>query len=179
MKRKLILALLAACALSACQQPAQYSNQRSLTHKAAYMPQNQMPKITGILIWKSKGEMVLVSNGRRIKTYPVDFGFSPIGTKRFQGDGKTPEGTYYIDRKNPNSQFYLSLGISYPNQNDIARARAHGRSPGGDIFIHGQGRWGRGKTGSDWTLGCIATTDQEIKEIYSLVNIGTPVTILP
>lgn len=181
MKKILVLALIAIPALSAClnttgQKTGQTAGQ-SLVHNASFT--EEMPEIDGILVRKSTGQMTLVSDGRAVKTYDVDFGFSPTGTKNFEGDGRTPEGTYYIDRKNPKSQFYLSLGISYPNKRDVAKARAMGKDPGGDIFIHGQGRWGRGRSGTNWTRGCIATTDEEAREIYEMVDIGTPITILP
>ena len=85
---------------------------------------------------------------------------------------------YYIDRKNPNSQYYLSLGISYPNETDRRDAAKLGKSPGGDIFIHGRDKspkwWKR-----DWTFGCIAIRNHEMDEIYRAVDIGTPIFILP
>ena len=88
------------------------------------------------------------------------------------------EGTYVIDRRNPNSKFHLSIGISYPNQDDIAAAKALGKSPGGDIFIHGRPKkWRNGV--DDWTWGCIAVTDREIEDIYAMVRNGTPITIRP
>lgn len=177
MKRLFALAVvLAVPLLSACQKPSESPSQQSLVHQASYQ---QPADITGILIKKSEDKMILVSNGRKVREYAIDLGFSPEGDKKRQGDGKTPEGTYYIDRKNPQSNFYLSLGISYPNDRDRAESRAMGVNPGGDIFIHGQGRWGQGKSGTDWTLGCVAITDVEMQEVFALVDIGTPVTILP
>ncbi|TDA88068.1 hypothetical protein E0702_16775, partial [Halomonas marinisediminis] len=86
-------------------------------------------------------------------------GFAPHGHKQVEGDGKTPEGRYRIDRRNPNSSFHLSLGISYPNTADVARARAMGQSPGGNIFIHGQPNLLGPQTEENWTAGCIAVTD--------------------
>jgi murein L,D-transpeptidase YafK len=94
------------------------------------------------------------------------------------GDGRTPEGRYYIDRRNPRSDFYLSLGVSYPNVVDIARARAMGVRPGGDIFIHGGPRRAADRRKKDWTAGCIAVSDKEIEEIWSMVPTGIPITIL-
>ena len=96
------------------------------------------------------------------------------GQKEKEGDGKTPEGKYYITHKNPNSKFYLSLGINFPNQSDKKRALQRGLNPGSDIFIHGLGK----KNillhyFFDWTEGCIAVTNREIEEIYSLVEPGT------
>ena len=105
-------------------------------------------------------------------------GFAPRGHKFKEGDGRTPEGRYIIDRRNPNSSFHLSLGINYPRPQDVARARAAGVDPGGEIFIHGQRRpWD--PKGPDWTAGCIAVTNKEMERIYAMVRNGTPVYILP
>ena len=95
----------------------------------------------------------------------------------FQGDGKTPEGAYTVDRRNPDSLFHLSIGISYPNEADIAFAAAQGREPGGDIFIHGGPRPGIDAIKPDWTAGCIAVSDREIEDIYAMVRDGTPIDI--
>ncbi|MCL4186108.1 MAG: L,D-transpeptidase family protein [Rhodobacteraceae bacterium] len=134
------------------------------------------PEVTGIVVSKSDRRMYLVHHGRVLKRYRVDLGRAPAGPKRIEGDGKTPEGTYVIDRRNPDSRFHLSLGISYPSEDDRAQAAAVGESPGGDIFIHGRnGRGGR----TDWTEGCIAVTDREMEEIYAMVRVGTPITIHP
>jgi murein L,D-transpeptidase YafK len=162
--------------MAACQKASDHPGGQAKVQRVAYQPPDE---ITGILIKKGEGEMLLLSNGRKVREYDIDLGFAPTGDKKMQGDGKTPEGTYYIDRKNPQSNFYLSLGISYPNEHDRAEARALGVDPGGDIFIHGQGRYGQGKSGTDWTWGCIAVTDIEMQEVFALVDVGTPVTILP
>ena len=119
-----------------------------------------------------------MSGNRALKRYSVDLGFSPRGHKQVEGDGKTPEGAYYIDRRNPNSAFFLSLGISYPNARDRAHARSMGKSPGGDIFIHGQRRPFDPK-GEDWTAGCIAVSNKEMAEIYPMVRVGTRIDIQP
>ena len=105
-------------------------------------------------------------------------GFAPEGHKQFEGDGRTPEGTYIVDKRNPESTYHLSVGISYPNEADIAFAEAQGLSPGGDIFIHGGPRPGIDPTDvRDWTAGCIAVTDRQIEEIYAMVKDGTPIDI--
>ncbi len=140
------------------------------------------PEVTGIVVNKADRKMVLVHNGKALKTYDVELGFAPIGDKKVEGDGKTPEGTYLIDRRNPNSDFHLSLGISYPNVQDIEEAVALGQSPGGDIFIHGQASRRSLRTGSgdrDWTWGCIAVSNDEMEDIYAMVRDGTPITINP
>lgn len=136
------------------------------------------PEVTRVLVDKSQRQMHLLHNGKTLKSYSVGLGFAPAGHKTFEGDGRTPEGEYRIDRRNPNSEFHLSIGISYPNNQDREYARSIGKSPGGDIFIHGR-PWKNRKGGRDWTAGCIAVTNREIEEIYSMVRNGTPITILP
>jgi murein L,D-transpeptidase YafK len=134
------------------------------------------PEVTRLVINKGERQMFLYHNRRVLKRYDVDLGFAPAGHKEFEGDGKTPEGEYHIDRRNPNSAFHLSLGISYPNEQDIAFARAHGKSPGGDIFIHGEPSL-LGFLKPDWTAGCIAVTNREMEDVYAMVRTGTPITI--
>lgn len=135
-------------------------------------------KVTQLLLDKSKRKLYLLNGNRPVRTYSVDLGANPQGHKRFQGDGRTPEGLYHITHRNPQSAFYLSLGISYPNARDRAAAQSHGRSPGGDIFIHGRGP-NAVDPPRDWTRGCLAVTDTEMAEIYRLVEPGTPIFIKP
>lgn len=132
-----------------------------------------------IMVYKSSRRMVLFNNSVMIGDYQIELGGSPDGDKGQYGDGRTPEGTYFIDRRNPNSAFHLSLGISYPNADDVAEAEALGIDPGGDIFIHGGPTrfWDRFK--GDWTAGCISVTNREIEEIWAMVPIGTPIVIVP
>ena len=136
------------------------------------------PPVTRIVVQKGDRRMYLLHGAEVLESYDIELGFSAVGPKQFEGDGKTPEGRYYIDRRNPNSAFHLSLGISYPTEADRAFAASQGRSPGGDIFIHGQkGRWRRG--GPDWTAGCIAVTNREMEQIYAMVGTGVPIDIYP
>jgi murein L,D-transpeptidase YafK len=140
-------------------------------------------KIDKILVEKSKRKLHLISAGEVIKSYRVALGKSPVGHKEYEGDNRTPEGVYTINDKNPNSSYYLNLGISYPNETDRAHAAGLGKSPGGDIKIHGikNGMWyiGRLHRLKDWTAGCIAVTNAEMEEIYRHVPIGTPIEIKP
>ncbi|MBB3711380.1 murein L,D-transpeptidase YafK [Limimaricola variabilis] len=131
------------------------------------------PKVTSIMAFKQQRKMYLLHGNKALKSYPFQLGFTPVGHKQFEGDGKTPEGTYIIDRRNPNSSYHLSVGISYPNDRDRAFAEAHGKRPGGDIFIHGTPSDVLGK--KDWTAGCIAVTNEEVEEIYAMVGDYTPV----
>lgn len=136
------------------------------------------PEVTRVVVFKGQRKMHLLHHGKPLKTYDVALGFAPYHHKREEGDGRTPEGEYIIDRRNPNSDFHLSIGIDYPNEQDVARALAAGVKPGGDIFIHGQPNAFRGKKkGGDWTAGCIAVTNKEMEDVYAMVRDGTPISI--
>lgn len=123
-----------------------------------------------IRVYKAQRKMELYSKGELVKTYKISLGFNPVGHKQREGDGKTPEGSYFINDKNPNSSYFLNVGISYPNPADVAHAKAKGWSPGGDIKIHGlppKYKWlGKFHRLKDWTAGCIAVSNREMKEIY-------------
>lgn len=136
------------------------------------------PEITRVVIYKERRRLYLLHGDEIVQEYKIGLGGNPVGPKQFEGDGKTPEGSYIIDRRNPNSAYHLSLGISYPNAEDAAYAQAMGRRPGGDIFIHGRAGENRGK-GKDWTAGCIAVKDRHIEKIYMMVQNGTQVDIFP
>ncbi|MEQ8244280.1 MAG: L,D-transpeptidase family protein [Fulvivirga sp.] len=145
-----------------------------------YWPEDSLPEdiiAAKLVVHKSQRILELWSKNEIIKTYKISLGQNPVGHKEQEGDSKTPEGVYYINDKNPNSQFYLNLGISYPNANDKKNAA----NPGGDIKVHGL-RNGIGFIGKlhrllDWTDGCIAVTNAEIEELYRTVEIGTPIEI--
>lgn len=134
------------------------------------------PEVTRVIVNKGEREMFLLHHNRLLERYKVDLGFAPQGHKQFEGDGRTPEGEYHIDRRNPNSSFHLSLGISYPNEADIAYAKALGKSPGGDIFIHGEPN-ALAFISPDWTAGCISVKNREMEDVYAMVRDGTPITI--
>jgi murein L,D-transpeptidase YafK len=149
-----------------------------------------------IVVRKAERKLLLYSNDRLVRTYHVGLGLSPVGDKERQGDHRTPEGDFYIFTKNAKSAFYLSLGVSYPNQdhakrgmrdglitqaqyNQIAAAIQQKKTPlqrtklGGDIYIHGHGAQ------TDWTWGCVALENEDIKELFEAVEVGTPVRINP
>lgn len=131
-----------------------------------------------VFVDKSERRLDLLRDGAVIASFDIALGFAPEGLKTEQGDGRTPEGEYVLDWRNPESRFHLSLHISYPNDADRAQAAARGVAPGGDIFIHGTPAWA-GAIEGDWTLGCIAVTNDEIEAIWSAVPDGTPITIAP
>jgi murein L,D-transpeptidase YafK len=138
-----------------------------------------------IRVYKSERRMDLLdAKGNPLRSYQVSLGKNPVGHKARAGDGRTPEGKYFIDARNDKSNFFLSLRLSYPSRSDRTRAKKDGVSPGGDIFIHGlpNGKswmfWKYNKK-RDWTNGCIAVDNDEIKEIWNLVADGTPIVIEP
>jgi murein L,D-transpeptidase YafK len=130
-----------------------------------------------IVVNKARREMLLLRGESILRTYRIALGRDPVGHKQQEGDGRTPEGRYTIDRRNPQSKYHLSLRISYPNAGDRVRALEAGVEPGGDIMIHGL-KDGLPAPG-DWTQGCIAVTDAEMDEIWNLVAEGTPIVIHP
>ena len=139
-------------------------------------------KADQILVLKKKRELLLLRDGRVLKSYPVALGLHPVGPKRQEGDGRTPEGLYVIDGRAPGSRYHLALHISYPGPEDEAQALAAHRSPGGAIMIHGLPNWYEALTmrlAPDWTSGCIAVSNDAIEEIWDAVDDGTPIEIRP
>jgi len=149
-----------------------------------------------LVVRKARRELLVYSGDRLLKSYRVGLGTNPVPPKERQGDRATPEGRYVVCRKNPRSQFVLSLGLSYPNERDadrglraglvtraqhrrIVESARRGTCPpwntplGGEIFIHGSG------SASDWTWGCVALDDADVRELYPRVPVGTPVLIEP
>ena len=131
------------------------------------------------MVWIKKGlnELLLLRDGRVMRRYPVDLGPNPRGHKRREGDGRTPEGVYYIQGRNPDSTFHLALQISYPNARDRHTAAKRREPPGGEIMIHGlPNNWRPGiKLERNWTQGCVAMRNEHIREVWALVADGTPV----
>ena len=134
-----------------------------------------------ILVEKSARRMTVWQKDGPPKSFDIALGFSPDGDKSREGDGRTPEGIFRIDRLNRQSKYHLSLGIDYPQKHHREAARRAGHSPGGDIMIHGQpNQVPEGyKVKGDWTAGCIAVTNPEIEEIFAHAAIGTQVEIRP
>lgn len=149
-----------------------------------------------IVVRKAERKLELFSSDKLLRTYKAGLGFSPVADKIREGDGATPEGEFYVFVKNNRSAYYLSLGVSYPNAEDADRglrdgliSRAQHRAItqairkktappqytklGGLIYIHGHGAQ------SDWTWGCVALENEDIRELFDAVNVGTPVTIQP
>lgn len=136
-----------------------------------------------VVVIKSKRVLMVMRNGEILKIYKIALGKNPVGHKTREGDQKTPEGNYILDSRNSNSKYHLSMHISYPNESDILNSKKNGVSPGSGIMIHGVTReleaLGRFHRFSDWTNGCVAVTNFEMKEIWKLVPDGTPIEIKP
>ena len=134
-----------------------------------------------VLIDKSDRKLTLYQDDEVIFQTDIALGFNPVGQKREEGDGRTPEGEYQIDRRNAQSKYYLSLGLTYPTAAQRAAAADAGRDPGGDIFIHGQPNLTPGALTlpGDWTNGCIAVSNAAMRAIWRRVAMGTKVVVTP
>ena len=140
--------------------------------------------IDHVLVKKSERQLFLMSGSNVVRSYPISLGEQPVGHKQREGDERTPEGQYVLDWRNPDSRFYKSIRISYPNDQDQMRAAENNHNPGGDIFIHGLPNGinllARTFRGRNWTDGCIAVNNNaHMDEIWQLVKDGTRITIRP
>ncbi|RVT94608.1 L,D-transpeptidase family protein [Sphingomonas crocodyli] len=134
-----------------------------------------------ILIDKSDRTLTLFRRGVSIlQIRNIRMGAEPVGHKHFEGDERTPEGRYYVSERKADSRYHRALRISYPNTRDRAFAARNGRSPGGDVMIHGQPNFSPfSRLGWNWTDGCVAVSDREMDRVWQLVPIGTPIDIRP
>jgi murein L,D-transpeptidase YafK len=141
------------------------------------------PKADRIVVYKADRRLELRRGDKILRTYHIALGRHPIGPKIVEGDGKTPEGTYFIDRRNIASEYHLSLHISYPEEFDLKRAAAQHVRPGGGIMIHGEpnvlNAEGKKRLFKDWTAGCIALSNTDVDEVWRLVDDGVAVDIYP
>ncbi len=175
--RNHVLGLWCALWLGACGGTTQAA---AASHQAAAL---SVFKADRVVVYKSERRLVLLRGDRALRTYRVALGRYPKGHKIRSGDARTPEGSYTLDYRLADSAFHKALHISYPNPADRARARSLGVAPGGRIMIHGLPKeWSARDLGHpdlDWTQGCIAVTNREIDEIWTLVEDGTPIDIRP
>ena len=146
-------------------------------------PRQTAAAVDHVVVFKSHRMMFLMKNGQEVRRYRIELSDRSVGHKQYEGDRRTPEGTYYLDYVKDNSTYYRAFHISYPNEQDVARARSRGQRPGGMIMVHGQpralGSYHARVQRRDWTNGCIALLNSEIDEFISLVEPGTPITINP
>jgi murein L,D-transpeptidase YafK len=151
--------------------------------RVALLPSPDLPRVDHLVVRKSQRRLYLMDGGRIVREYKVALGLAPIGPKERDGDFRTPEGWYRLARRNPRSDYFLSIQISYPNSGDLDRARVHHWQPGGSIMIHGLPNRLKNSPWyyqhSDWTDGCIAVSDADMVEIWLLTRDGTPIDILP
>lgn len=136
-----------------------------------------------VLVKKSEKILYLMKDNVAMRQFHIALGPNPRGHKQQAGDERTPEGSYFLDFKNENSDFYKSIRISYPNESDRQRARESGVDPGGQIMIHGYPNHSKVPSSLaqnfNWTDGCIAVTNLEMEEIWRAIEPGTPIEILP
>jgi murein L,D-transpeptidase YafK len=142
-----------------------------------------LPAVDSILVRKRERRMYLMRQGEVLRTYRISLGLSPDGHKTQEGDFKTPEGKYRLIRRNPRSDYFLSMEVSYPNEEDVARARKMGVRPGGAIMIHGLPNTPRKGIDyylkNDWTDGCISVSNSDMVEIWMMTPVNTPIEIVP
>lgn len=174
-KRTFLAGMASGLALQPARAFEKFDEPRPTKHGKVYSG----PRVTQLFLDKGRRKLFLLHEKEILNSYRVDLGFDPEGHKQKYGDGRTPEGLYRVDRRNYNSRYFLSLGISYPNTRDVANAKAHGVSAGGDIFIHGGPRTLAERRRSDWTAGCIALEDQDIMDVFWMTELGVPIFIRP
>lgn len=142
-----------------------------------------LPVATRVVVYKGERRLELLRGNEALRGYRIALGGDPVGHKLFEGDSRTPEGLYRLTARNPRSEFFLSMHVSYPNVADSARARKLGRRPGGMIMVHGQpnipSRSPRHYETEDWTDGCIALSNADMMEFWLLVPDNTPIDIRP
>jgi murein L,D-transpeptidase YafK len=136
-----------------------------------------------LVVVKSERRLYLLRGGEPFRSYKVALGLNPVGHKEHEGDFRTPEGRYRLDGRNPSSEYYLSLHVSYPGPRDMERARAHHWQPGGSIMIHGLPNVPKHPVDyylrADWTNGCIALSNNDMLEVWLLTRPDTPIEIRP
>lgn len=143
----------------------------------------EFPVADLVIVEKDKRKLHLLKNGEIFRTFDIALGMMPVGDKREEGDFRTPEGRYLLDSRNPHSEYFLSIHVSYPNAQDLREARASGVDPGGAIMIHGQPnaptRSEAYYRSQDWTNGCIAVSNSDMIDIWLMTGEYTPIEIRP
>jgi murein L,D-transpeptidase YafK len=158
-------------------------SQAAADAQTANLPPAPLQPADGVLVVKSERKLYLLRNGQPFRTYRVALGLNPTGHKEREGDYRTPEGRYTLVRRNPESEFFLSLGISYPDESDLKRAKRNGVKPGGSIMIHGLPNVPKRAMAwyqtADWTNGCIALSNDDMLEVWLLTRNNIPIEIRP
>jgi murein L,D-transpeptidase YafK len=166
-----------------CGVPAHSDSQLSSSGLVSSSVEAALPLADQVVVKKSERKLYLLNRGSVLRSYKIALGARPEGHKQFEGDYRTPEGRYRLTRRNPNSDYFLSIQINYPNDQDLARAKRLGVSPGGSIMIHGQPNTPRKSrdyySNVDWTEGCIAVSNSDMVEIWLMTPPDTPIEIQP
>jgi murein L,D-transpeptidase YafK len=182
MLRRLAGSLIVFCAVHA-QAEAPLSSSAIASSSSNLSLDAGLPLADSVIVRKSERRLYLMRNGEVLRSYKIALGLRPEGHKQYEGDYRTPEGKYRLTRRNPNSEYFLSIQISYPNEQDIARARKQGLNPGGAIMIHGQPNVPTRSRDYyqtvDWTEGCIAVSNSDMVEIWLMTQPDTPIEIQP
>lgn len=151
--------------------------------RVTLLPSPELPYVDHLVVRKSQRRLYLMDGNRIVRSYKIALGLEPVGPKQRDGDFRTPEGWYTLARRNPRSDYFLSIQISYPNAGDQQRAHLHHWQTGGSIMIHGLPNRLKNSPWyyqhNDWTDGCIAVSDADMVEIWLLTHDGTPIDILP
>jgi len=161
-----------------------YADSLPETLPVVLSPSTQLlPAVDRVVVHKSERRLLLMNGGNIVRSYHVALGLNPIGQKERSGDFRTPEGTYRLDRRNPRSDFFLSIKVSYPSEMDLKRAQAHHWVTGGSIMIHGLPNLLKHEPdfylNHDWTDGCIAVSNADMVEIWMLTPDDAPIDIVP
>jgi murein L,D-transpeptidase YafK len=142
-----------------------------------------LPQATRVLVRKAERRLFLMRGSEVLRSYRVALGLNPVGPKEREGDFRTPEGRYQLVKRNPRSDYFLSMQVSYPGPQDVARARRNGWAAGGSIMLHGLPNDPRKGleyySTKDWTDGCIALSNSDMLEVWMLVSDNTPIDIQP
>jgi len=177
--RTLVATLVLACAAGAAQGDGLPDAQPVMLRPAV----ETLPVVDRVLVRKAERRLILMHGGNVVRSYHVALGLSPVGQKERSGDFRTPEGSYRLERRNPRSDYFLSIKVSYPNPLDLKRARARHWDSGGSIMIHGLPNQLRHDPdyyrNHDWTDGCIAVSNADMVEIWMLTPDDVPIDILP
>lgn len=149
----------------------------------AVLQGGEFPVAEKVVIEKAARKLHLFQNGKAFRTFRIALGIRPTGDKKREGDFKTPEGKYVLDKRNSNSDFFLSIHVSYPDSTDLREANALGVNPGGAIMIHGQPNEPTRSEAyyrtQDWTNGCIAVSNSDMIDIWLMTDENTPIEIRP
>ena len=164
---------------------AELGTANNLLHNPAFADHLHVAKqlVDAVVVNKAAHQMILLKDGKEIRKFWIALSDRPYGAKQYEGDKRTPEGTYTLDYVKKRSNYYKAMHISYPNAKDIANARSMGKRPGGMIMVHGQppsrSEYQETVQRTDWTNGCIALLNPDLDIFLSLVDVGTPITINP